>query len=59
MWLCSVSGKIENFRPEEILRLKSYIIPEPDLLNSACEMAALLEAKFLTEVERACEERVK
>jgi hypothetical protein len=51
--------RAERFTPEEILQLKSYVIPEPDLLQSASEMASLLETNFLPEITRACTERVK
>lgn len=46
--------KVESLRPEERLRLKAYVIPEPDLLGSARDLAELLESKFLVEVDRAC-----
>jgi hypothetical protein len=51
--------RVEKLTLEEILQLKSYPIPEPDLLQSALEMAGLLEANFLPEVTRACTERVR
>jgi len=46
--------KVENFSLIERLRLKSYIIPEPDLLGSAVEMAAQLETNFLPKIQHAC-----
>jgi hypothetical protein len=51
--------KTRDFKPEEILRLKAYDIPEPDLLGSAREMAGLLELNFLPEIEEACRATVK
>lgn len=53
------SKKVERLTPEETLRLKTYTIPEPDLLVSASEMASLLSSKFFSEINRACTSRVK
>jgi hypothetical protein len=50
--------KVEKLTREEQLRLKTYGIPEPNLLESASEMAALLSSNFLPEIERVCTERV-
>ena len=52
-------GKKNRFSDEEILQLKSYVIREPDLLQAACEMASLLETKFVPEITRACRESAK
>jgi hypothetical protein len=46
--------QVENFTLIERLRLKSYVIPEPDILESANELAALLKAKFMPEIKGAC-----
>jgi hypothetical protein len=46
--------RVAKFTLIDRLRLKSYVIREPDLLQSASEMAALLEAKFLQEIRDAC-----
>ncbi len=51
--------RVDDFTPAEILQLKSYMIPEPDLLESAREMASLLHTKVCPEITRACTERVK
>jgi hypothetical protein len=51
--------RVDDFTPAEILQLKSYMIPEPDLLQSGREMASLLQTKFLPEITRACAARVK
>lgn len=52
-------SRTEKFTDVEILQLKSYPIPEPDPLESAREMAKLLEDHFLPEIQRICTERVK
>jgi hypothetical protein len=46
-------GKKNKFSDEEILQLRSYVIPEPDLLQTAREMASLLETNFLPEITHA------
>lgn len=43
-----------KFTPEQVLQLKAYIIPEPDLMASAYEMANLLLAEFLPVFEEVC-----
>jgi hypothetical protein len=51
--------RVKDLTPEEILRLKAYIIPEPDPLESAREMATLLRSKFSPEITRVCTARVR
>jgi hypothetical protein len=48
------SKRTKKLAEEEMLQLKSYVIPEPNLLQSACEMASLLETKFLPTITSAC-----
>ena len=55
----SKQKRTERLNAEETLQLKAYVVPEPDLLQSASEMASLLETQFLPEVTHACTERVK
>ena len=45
--------------PAEKLQLKSYMIREPDVIESAREMAYLLQTNFLREITRVCTARVK
>lgn len=45
--------------PAEILQLKSFMIREPDLIESAREMAHLLQTNFIPEITRACTARVE
>jgi len=51
--------RVEHFTDEEILRLKIYTYPEPDLVGSAPELAHFLESEFFVRVVRVCAERAK
>ena len=46
--------KVKEFTLIDRLRLKSYSIREPDLLQSAVEMADMLRVRFVPRIEDAC-----
>ena len=45
---------VEDFTLVDRLRLKCYLIREANLIQSATELASLLQAKFLPDIRGAC-----